>query len=141
MASDEFEQRLARFRRLPRPIRIVRSRPRTFISAAIGVLTALLLPASFRGRYRPTGPSAEPAPGTLEHFLTERYCLYSADRRGRIARLEIDHPIWPLQPAEAEIELNTVARAAGLTLPDARPLLHYSRRQDMVAWPPYRVSP
>ncbi|MBV9561206.1 MAG: DUF1345 domain-containing protein [Bradyrhizobium sp.] len=49
MASDEFEQRLARFRRLPRPIRIVRSRPRTFISAAIGVLTALLLPASFRG--------------------------------------------------------------------------------------------
>jgi uncharacterized membrane protein len=49
MTGDEFEQRLARFRRLPRPVRIIRSRPRTFISAAIGLLTALLLPASLRG--------------------------------------------------------------------------------------------
>ena len=94
------------------------------------------LGARFRARYRPSGPPYVPHPGTLAHFLTERYCLYTADRRGRTARLEIHHPPWPLQDAEAEIELNTIADAAGLPLPDTAPLLHYSARQDMVAWSP-----
>ena len=34
-------------------------------------------------RYAPTGPAQPGEPGTLEHFLTERYCLYAANAGGR----------------------------------------------------------
>jgi uncharacterized protein len=91
-------------------------------------------PAEFVGRYRPVGPAAPPVAGTLEHFLTERYCLFTTDKSGRPLSLDIHHPPWPLQPAEAEIERNTMAQAAGITLPSVVPLLHFSKRQDMVAW-------
>jgi len=86
------------------------------------------------GRYAPTGPVFESRRGTLEHFLTERYCLYTEDRRGRARRLEIHHHPWPLQPAEAEFAQNSVAGAQGLTLPDTPPLLHFSRRLDVIGW-------
>ena len=39
-----------------------------------------------------------------------------------------------LQHAEAEITVNTMADAAGLSLPATEPLLHFARRQDMVCW-------
>jgi uncharacterized protein YqjF (DUF2071 family) len=86
--------------------------------------------AVFSGRYRPSGEASAAAPGTLEHFLTERYCLYAHDRDG-LWRAEIHHPPWPLQPAEAELELNTMAPVA---LPDEEPLAHYAERQDVVVW-------
>jgi uncharacterized protein YqjF (DUF2071 family) len=92
--------------------------------------------ADLSARYKPTGPTFQPVRGTLEYFLTERYCLYNLDHRGRPYRLEIHHPRWPLQHAEAEFTRNTMATAAGFALPDVPPLLHFSRRQDMVAWGP-----
>jgi uncharacterized protein YqjF (DUF2071 family) len=91
-------------------------------------------PYVFNGRYRPAGPVAPAAPGTLEHFLAERYCLYAVDERGLLHRAEIHHPPWPLQRATARIELNTMA-PDGIDLPDEPPLLHFSRRQDVVIWP------
>jgi uncharacterized protein len=94
--------------------------------------------AQFVGRYRPAGSVVSPKPGTLEHFLTERYCLYAVDHGNRPYRLEIHHPPWPLQSADAEISTNTMAEAAGLRLPSMAPVLHFSKRQDMVAWPPDR---
>ncbi|ABE37552.1 protein of unknown function DUF1345 [Rhodopseudomonas palustris BisB5] len=42
------DPRLLRFRKLPRAVRVVVSRPRLFISVAVGVIAALLLPASLR---------------------------------------------------------------------------------------------
>jgi uncharacterized protein len=96
-------------------------------------------PGLFEGRYRPTGEIFEPKPGTLEHFLTERYCLYAADSCGRIYRGEIHHPPWRLQPAEAEFAKNSMVQAAGLAIPSSKPLLHFARRQDMVAWAPQRI--
>jgi uncharacterized protein len=95
--------------------------------------------AEFIASYRPIAPPVAPRPGSLEHFLTERYCLYALDGRGRPARCEIQHPPWPLQSAEAEITVNTMASAAGVRLPDAPPLLHFSKRQDVVVWPLARV--
>jgi uncharacterized protein YqjF (DUF2071 family) len=92
--------------------------------------------ATLAGSYRPLGPPSAPAAGSLEHFLTERYCLYNLDHRGAPYRLEIHHPPWPLQPADAELTRNTMAEAAGVSLPDMKPLLHFSKRQDMVAWAP-----
>ncbi len=91
--------------------------------------------------YRPSGDVFEPQPGTLEYFLTERYCLYATDSRGQLFRGEIQHPPWSLQLAEAEITSNTVAQAAGIALPSAKPLLHFSKLQQMVAWSPERLAP
>jgi uncharacterized protein len=96
-------------------------------------------PAAFEGRYRPIGPVQQARPGSLEYFLTERYCLYNVDDEFKAYRLEIHHPPWELQVAEADITLNTMADAAGIRLPSMAPLVHYSRRQDVVAWAPERL--
>lgn len=91
--------------------------------------------AEFVGRYRPIGEPSPVVAGTLEYFLTERYCLFTVDGSSRAYRCDIHHPPWPLQRAEAEIAINTMASAAGLHLPATAPLLHFSKRQDMVGWP------
>ncbi|HEX2127522.1 MAG TPA: DUF2071 domain-containing protein [Thermoleophilaceae bacterium] len=89
--------------------------------------------AEFRGRYGPAGPPLRNVDGTLEHWLTERYCLYVVDEGGRVLRGQIHHSPWPLHPARATIEVNTMAAPLGLEL-DSDPLLHYSPRQDVVIW-------
>jgi uncharacterized protein YqjF (DUF2071 family) len=96
-------------------------------------------PGSFRGRYRATAEVYHSTPGTLESWLTERYSLYSVDRRGTIRRGDIHHARWPLQPAEAEIEMNTVSDAHGFAVPPTPPLLHVAKRLDVLAWSPVRV--
>jgi len=94
--------------------------------------------AELLATYRPAGPAVPPEPGSLEHFLTERYCLFTVSRQRRIHRVDIHHPPWRLQRAEAAIEINTMAEAAGIRLPATPPLLHYASRQDIVAWQPTR---
>ena len=95
--------------------------------------------AEFRARYRPIAAACLRERGSLEHWLTERYCLYTV-HGGRVHCGEIQHQPWPLQDAEAEIEVNTVAAAAGIALPDAAPLLHFARRLDVLIWPLQRVD-
>jgi uncharacterized protein YqjF (DUF2071 family) len=87
-------------------------------------------PFVFGATYEPVGMAFEPESGTLEHFLTERYCLYT-EYGGELYRAEIHHPPWPLQPAEAEVRGNTMAPIAL----EGDPLVHYSERQDVVIWP------
>ena len=96
--------------------------------------------ADFEARYHPIGPAYNAVAGSLDHFLTERYCLYALDRQRRPYRLEIDHPPWSLQPADADITRNTMASAAGIMLPPREPVLHFARRQDMVGWMPSVVA-
>jgi uncharacterized protein YqjF (DUF2071 family) len=96
--------------------------------------------AALRATYAPAGPAALARPGSLEHFLTERYSLYTLDRRGRLRRADIAHPPWPLQPAHAELAENTMTAPFGIEL-TGEPLLHYAARQDVRVWPPLRVRP
>ena len=86
-------------------------------------------------------PKRMAAPGSLEHWLTERYCLYTMNERQEVLRGDIHHPPWPLESAEAEITVNTMAGAAGVRLPSVAPLLHFCKRQDMVCWAPERLAP
>jgi uncharacterized protein YqjF (DUF2071 family) len=65
------------------------------------------------------------APGTLEHFLIERYSLYAA-RGKRILRGDVVHTPWPLHTASALIGANTLLTANGLPQPDVPPLVHAS---------------
>jgi uncharacterized protein len=87
--------------------------------------------AAFSARYRGTGDLFHAEPGSLEEFLTERYCLYTEDG-GRAYRADIHHPRWDLQRGEATIDLNTMSPVA---LPDDEPHVLFSPRQDVVVWP------
>lgn len=92
------------------------------------------MPAEFAARYAPMS-AVEPArPGTLEHWLTERYCLYAVGRRGGVGYGDIHHAPWPLQPAEAEIQVNSMTLPLGLELPATPPILHFARSLEVVAW-------
>jgi uncharacterized protein len=89
-------------------------------------------PFVFEASYRGEGEPFVPRPGTLEHFLTERYCLYAADERG-LHRAEIHHPPWRVRPASVSIDLNTMP-PDGIEV-DGEPLCHLAERQDVVIWP------
>jgi len=91
--------------------------------------------AILRAAYEPIGAPSVAAEGTLEHFLTERYRLYTIDHQGRVRHADIHHAPWPLQPARAELPENTMTVPLGIRLADDEPLLHYAARQDVVVWP------
>ena len=98
---------------------------------------------AFSAAYATTAGAAgvpfEALPGTLEHFLTARYCLYTQDGAGTLFRANIHHAPWSLQSASATIWENTMAEAQGITLSGPPSLLHFSQRTDVVAWPLERV--
>jgi uncharacterized protein len=96
--------------------------------------------AEFRGRYRSAGSAQQPARGSLEYFLVERYCLFSFDDAFHMYRVDIQHGPWELYLAQAEVEVNTMAEAAGIRLPAVSPLAHFARRQDTVVWPLKRAD-
>ena len=97
--------------------------------------------ATFAGSYRPASEVYAAAPGSLEHWLTERYCLYARKPDGSIWRNEVHHAQWPLQRAEAEITENTMLEFHGLRVEGPPTLLHYAERLDVVVWPAERVAP
>jgi len=96
-------------------------------------------PARWRARYRPTGPAFRSVPGTLEHFLTERYSFFIVDRKGVVRRGDVDHEPWPLQPAECCIDECCMTEQIGVSLPGSPPLLHFARRIRVRGWLPLRV--
>ena len=95
---------------------------------------------AFRASYRPTSPPYEAERGSLEHWLTERYCLYARSAHGRLFRAEVHHHPWPLQRAEAEIASNELLTPHGLRVSGPPALLHFSRRLDVVVWSPVEVG-
>ncbi len=90
--------------------------------------------AGFRARYAPVGAGFHAARGSLEEWLTERYCLYAADTEGLLSRVEIDHERWLLRAATARFDVLEMTRIAGVELPSADPHLLFARRIDVVAW-------
>ena len=95
--------------------------------------------AEFRGIYRPTSAPKLSEKETLEHFLSARYCLYTT-HRGQVYRSDIHHLPWPLQQAEAELKVNTVAAASGLALPGTAPSLLFARQLEVLIWPLRRTD-
>lgn len=89
----------------------------------------------FVANYWPHGSVFEATPGTIDHFLAERYCLYTTGRMGELLTLDIHHPPWPLQRADAEIDSNTVATAQNIAAGGTPTFLHFSRRLDVLFWP------
>jgi hypothetical protein len=92
--------------------------------------------AAFSGRYRGEGDLFHAQPGSLEEFLVERYCLYTADG-GRLYRAEVHHAPWALQRGEAVVDLNTMSP---VTLPDESPNVLFAPRQDVVVWRLHQIE-
>jgi hypothetical protein len=55
-------------------------------------------------------------------------------------RADIHHLPWPLQPARAEFEINTMAAAAGIALSGVPQLLHFAKFLEVLVWPPQRAN-
>jgi uncharacterized protein YqjF (DUF2071 family) len=95
--------------------------------------------ARFEAHYAPTGEPQRSAPGSFEHWLTERYCLYTVDSQGEPYRCDIHHEPWPLQPAEASITTLEMTASQRLSL-TGEPALHFARQLDVLAWPLRRAE-
>lgn len=95
---------------------------------------------NFSAVYEPTSKPYQAESGSLEHWLTERYCLYAQNSKGDLYRTEVHHVPWPLQKAEAEIITNNMLSPFDIQLPDVPPLFHFSSRVDVVIWHPEKLE-
>jgi uncharacterized protein YqjF (DUF2071 family) len=96
---------------------------------------------SFVGSYGPNSEVRLTEPGTLDHWLTERYCLYAQKPDGSIQRTEVHHAPWPLQLGEAKLEEQSMLGHYGFGALGRPPLLHFARFIDVVVWDPETVVP
>lgn len=94
----------------------------------------------FEATYGPVSERFEARPGSLEAFLTERYCLYARSPAGHLYRGEVHHVPWPLHRAEGEVDAGELLKLHGLSADRGQPLLHFSRGVDVVVWPFQRLS-
>jgi uncharacterized protein len=95
-------------------------------------------PAELRGWYGPVSAAKHAYHGTIEHFLTERYCLYAVSGK-RLYRADVHHLPWELRAASIELELNTMAQSIGVELPPAPDLKYFSRALKVLVWAPERL--
>jgi len=94
--------------------------------------------ADFQATWQIGEPLSQSAPGSLEFFLTERYCLYTY-HRDRIYRSRIFHQPWPLQSATVDSFHSTMIESLGVVAPSGEPLLHYAESIAVDIWPLKRV--
>lgn len=94
--------------------------------------------AEFQARWIIGGPLPQSPPESIEFFLTERYCLYSA-HGGQLYRSRIFHEPWPLSTAKVDSHRSTMIESIGLRQPKSEPLLHYAESIAVDIWPLKRV--
>ncbi|MDN7245004.1 YqjF family protein [Planococcus shenhongbingii] len=71
----------------------------------------------------------------LEHWLTERYCLWTRPAN-RLIRVDIEHSPWKLQYIKGEIYKNSMASFLPENLHLKRPIAHYGGNQRVLFFPP-----
>lgn len=80
------------------------------------------------------------APGSLDFFLVERYCLYAA-QRDALYRCRIHHQPWPLQATRSLEGLRYgVVAANGIPMPEGAPKMQCGGPVDVDVWAPERVT-
>ncbi len=89
-------------------------------------------PAAFEARWRVGRPQGIAAPGSLEEWLCEQYCLFVVED-GRVLRGDVHHVPWPLHAVEdLEIATNTMGAFLGIDGPPAH--ARFSPGVDTVVW-------
>jgi uncharacterized protein YqjF (DUF2071 family) len=89
------------------------------------------VPAGCDVGYRPQGPVRRAEPGTLEHFLVERYLLYSADGERALHRGRVHHAPYPVQDAVVHPLEEDLVSAAGIARPPSPPRAHFASAVDV----------
>lgn len=98
-------------------------------------------PATSRMRYCPMeGIVKHAAPGTIEHFLIERYILYTTDDEHRLCRARVHHQPYPIQRADVLDLEETLVWAAGIKRPESAPLRHYASEVNVKVYPLEKVT-
>ena len=96
-------------------------------------------PATFEASWEINDTIPYSHPGSLEFFLTERYCLYSEDD-GELFRSRIHHQPWPLHKAKLISLESSMIESQGLPTPKGEPLLHYCEELEVKIWPLKRLD-
>ena len=90
--------------------------------------------AQLRCAWRMGSPRPPSRAGALDHFLTERYALYTVDAAGRPLCGRIRHEPWALHEAELLDLDETLFAAAGIDRPASEPVLYHAEWLDVEAW-------
>ena len=88
------------------------------------------VPAGCKITTRVVGDVSPAVPGTLEHFLAERYILYANTGAG-LSIGRVHHTPYPLQRAEVTAWDESLLSAAGIARTCAAPLAHYAEGVDV----------
>jgi uncharacterized protein YqjF (DUF2071 family) len=88
------------------------------------------LPASYAIRATPAGVPQPAQCDTLEHFLAERYILYTF-WGDRLYQGRVHHSPYPLQPAQLLSLDETMLLATGFNRPTVTPLAHFAAGVDV----------
>ena len=94
--------------------------------------------AVFDATWQIGSPLEAAQPGSLDFFLTERYCFFTV-HEGAVYRCRIHHPPWPLSTASVSTYHSTMIESHGLPTPSGEPLLHYAEELTVDIWPLERV--
>ena len=87
-------------------------------------------PATCTVRCTPQGPASASTPGTLQHFLVERYFLYSRSG-GALYRGQVHHAPYQVRAATARDVDESLLAAAGLPRPAEPPSVLFSEGVDV----------
>ncbi len=98
------------------------------------------VPARASIRAEATGTPFAAEPGTLEHFLAERYILY-AQKNDRLCSGRVHHTPYPLQTAQVDRCDESLIATAGLSRPDTELLAHYAEGVSVHVFPLKPVEP
>ena len=94
--------------------------------------------------FEPISVADETVDGSLDHWLVERYCLYTV-HLNRLLRVDIHHKKWKIQHATAKFYehslLDTYLHHEERTERVRAPLLHYAREMDALMWASRILSP
>jgi uncharacterized protein YqjF (DUF2071 family) len=96
-------------------------------------------PASYLIRAYPTGPIVPAQPGTLEHFLVERYLLYALSH-DELYQGQVHHQPYPLQSATVTVIEENLVMAAGLPRPAGFALDHFASGVDVKVYALQRLA-
>ena len=89
-------------------------------------------PADFSAHYTIGEPRGIATPGTLEHFLVERYLLFTVGGGGQILRGHVHHEPYPLFDVKLHDVQESLIAAAGIDgRPEAHATVHYSPGVDV----------
>lgn len=98
------------------------------------------MPANAHLRYAPRdGVVRRASPGTLEHFLLERYFLYASDDGRQLYRSRVHHESYPAQQVDVTELEETLIWAAGIRRSEAAPIAHYASGVNVKVYPIERI--